>query len=60
MRAFVADDAVIVTISDDGRGGADPLRGSGLRGLSDRVAALGGTVQVESGTGTTVCARFPL
>jgi PAS domain S-box-containing protein len=55
-----ADGALVVTVSDDGRGGADPLRGSGLRGLADRVAALGGTLHVESGAGTTVRAEFPL
>ena len=33
-----------IAVSDDGRGGADPLRGSGLHGLADRVAALGGTL----------------
>ena len=36
--------ALVVSVSDDGRGGADPLRGSGLHGLADRVAALGGTI----------------
>ena len=47
---------------DDGRGGADPLRGSGLHGLADRVAALGGTISVDSpaGVGTTLRASLPL
>ena len=35
---------LVIAVSDDGRGGADPLRGSGLHGLADRVAALGGTL----------------
>ena len=51
-----------VEVSDDGRGGADPSAGSGLRGLSDRAAALGGRLDVRSpiGAGTRVVARFPL
>jgi PAS domain S-box-containing protein len=52
--------ALHVSVSDDGRGGADPARGSGLRGLADRVAALGGTLEVEGGAGTTVRATLPL
>jgi signal transduction histidine kinase len=48
-------------VSDDGIGGADAGRGSGLRGLGDRVEALDGelTVQSEAGCGTTVTARIP-
>jgi signal transduction histidine kinase len=51
-----------VVVSDDGVGGADPLRGSGLRGLADRVEALGGTIRVDSepGRGTNVTAELPL
>ena len=51
-----------VTIRDDGVGGADPRRGSGLRGLHDRVAALDGRFEVASppGVGTTVIAELPL
>ncbi len=49
-----------ITVADDGRGGADPAKGSGLRGLADRVAALGGTLEVESGDGTAVTATFPI
>jgi signal transduction histidine kinase len=51
-----------VTIADDGRGGADPAAGSGLRGLLDRVAALGGRLTVTSpqGGGTIVTAELPL
>jgi signal transduction histidine kinase len=50
-----------VEVRDDGRGGADPNRGSGLRGLADRVAALDGTLDVrsEDGAGTTLTARIP-
>jgi signal transduction histidine kinase len=56
-----ADGRVLVEVADDGVGGADPARGSGLRGLLDRVSALGGTLEVESppGSGTTVRAAIP-
>jgi signal transduction histidine kinase len=52
---------VLVEVSDDGVGGADPETGTGLRGLVDRVAALGGTVEVDSerGRGTTIRAAIP-
>ena len=51
-----------VSVRDDGVGGADPARGSGLIGLADRVQALGGTLRVQSppGGGTTMCADLPL
>ena len=39
---------LVVVIADDGVGGADPARGSGLRGLSDRIEALGGRLSMES------------
>ncbi len=50
-----------VTIRDDGVGGADPARGSGLIGLIDRVEALGGTLTVESprGGGTSLRVSLP-
>jgi len=50
-----------VVIADDGIGGADPSRSSGLRGLADRVEALGGSLAVESppGGGTRVMAELP-
>jgi signal transduction histidine kinase len=60
--AVVADDAGLrVHVTDDGRGGADPAAGSGLRGLADRVEALGGRLFVDSqpGRGTTVAAVLP-
>jgi len=55
------DDQVTVSIADDGIGGADPQGGTGLRGLSDRVAALDGALLVESpeGEGTLVLAVLP-
>ena len=55
------DGALVVTISDDGLGGADARRGSGLRGLVDRVDAVGGHLELSSerGQGTRLCARLP-
>jgi signal transduction histidine kinase len=52
---------VVIEVTDDGVGGADPARGSGLRGLADRVHALGGTFLVESqpGAGTRLTALIP-
>jgi signal transduction histidine kinase len=52
---------LVVTIADDGVGGADATAGSGLRGLADRVEALGGRLQVASpaGAGTVVTAELP-
>ena len=52
---------LVVRVADDGRGGADPARGSGLRGLADRVAALGGALSVDSpdGGGTRLTAELP-
>jgi signal transduction histidine kinase len=54
-------DVLVVEVIDDGVGGADPARGSGLRGLADRVEALGGSVRVSSppGHGTAVRAEIP-
>jgi len=54
-------DRLQVEVIDDGVGGADIATGSGLRGLEDRVAALGGGLSVESGpgAGTTVRAEIP-
>ena len=52
----------LVEVADDGIGGADPARGSGLRGLADRVASLSGRLDVDSppGEGTRVRAEIPL
>ena len=53
---------VLVEVADDGVGGADLRRGSGLRGLRDRVEALGGELALASpaGAGTTLSARLPV
>jgi signal transduction histidine kinase len=50
-----------VDVVDDGVGGADPIGGSGLRGLEDRVATIGGELRIESraGAGTRVHAEIP-
>jgi PAS domain S-box-containing protein len=50
-----------VLVADDGVGGADPADGSGLRGLADRIAALNGTLEIESppGAGTVIRAEIP-
>jgi PAS domain S-box-containing protein len=61
--AVEARDGVLqLSIRDDGSGGADPTRGSGLIGLTDRVDALGGTIDVASpvGQGTTLLVTFPI
>jgi signal transduction histidine kinase len=52
---------LIVEVADDGVGGADAATGSGLRGLNDRIEALGGRVRVWSpeGGGTRVRAELP-
>ena len=62
MTLRVSDGAVRVEVNDDGIGGADPARGTGLRGLADRVEALDGTLIVESprGQGTRLAAEIPL
>jgi signal transduction histidine kinase/uncharacterized protein YoaH (UPF0181 family) len=56
------DTQLHLSISDDGNGGADPTRGTGLIGLRDRVQALGGTIEVSSppGAGTTILVQLPL
>ena len=56
------DGSALVEVADDGVGGADQRGGSGLRGLSDRVEALGGELALASpeGAGTTLTARLPL
>jgi signal transduction histidine kinase len=52
----------VVEIADDGIGGADPGRGSGLRGLADRVSALDGSMELDSpaGSGTRLRAEIPV
>jgi signal transduction histidine kinase len=62
VAATVDADRLTVSVSDDGPGDAALVAGSGLRGLADRVEALGGQLSVVSraGAGTTVTAELPL
>ena len=61
LRASVHDELLQVVVQDNGRGGADPDRGSGIRGLADRVAALGGFLHVADNPdgGTRIEAEIP-
>ena len=56
------DRTLRVAVRDDGVGGADPRRGSGLLGLKDRAEAIGGTITLESrrNVGTSLIAELPL
>jgi PAS domain S-box-containing protein len=56
------EDMLNVCVRDNGRGGADPTRGSGLLGLKDRAEAIGGTLSFESaaGAGTSLYVELPL
>src|SRR6202011_1286983 len=55
------DGRVLLSIRDDGVGGAEAARGSGLLGLTDRVEALGGAIRIRSqpGAGTHITAELP-
>jgi signal transduction histidine kinase len=61
VRIARRDDLLVVEVTDDGDGGADPEHGSGLRGLADRVAAIDGRLTVTSPAGgpTVVRAELP-
>ena len=61
VRAHCQGDHLLVSVEDDGCGGADLARGSGLSGLSDRVAALNGVLRVVSplGKGTRIAVELP-
>jgi PAS domain S-box-containing protein len=61
VHVRAVDEAVDLAISDDGIGGAHPDHGSGLVGLTDRVEALGGSIEVDSppGGGTTLRVTIP-
>jgi signal transduction histidine kinase len=62
VSAEVRGGTLRVCVRDDGAGGADPLGGSGLAGLKDRIEALGGTFSIDSpaGGGTTVSCELPV
>jgi signal transduction histidine kinase len=61
VRIAREDGFTRIEVADDGVGGADTEGGSGIRGLVDRVEALGGRLSLESplGSGTTVQAAIP-
>jgi signal transduction histidine kinase len=60
MRAVRRNGSLFVSVADDGVGGARAREGSGLAGLADRVAAVGGWLHIESGTqGTLLTAELP-
>jgi signal transduction histidine kinase len=56
------DGQLHLSVRDDGDGGADPVKGTGLIGLTDRVQALGGTIVIHSpaGEGTTLDVDLPV
>ena len=61
LSAGRENEKLVVSVADDGVGGAAPVPGSGLSGLSDRVAAHGGTLRIESDqdAGTRLTAELP-
>jgi signal transduction histidine kinase len=61
LRAERDNGTIRVAVTDDGVGGADPTRGSGLLGLSDRIGAIGGRLAIDSppGRGTSIVAELP-
>ena len=62
MSLTTRDGSLLLSVRDDGAGGADPARGSGLAGLTDRVEALGGSIRIRSaaGAGTHITVDLPL
>jgi len=62
VEVETVEGALRLCVRDDGVGGADPIRGSGLVGLRDRVEALGGAITIQSppGSGTAVRVELPL
>jgi signal transduction histidine kinase len=62
VRISRQNNRLIVEITDDGVGGADATRGSGLRGLIDRLSAIDGTLEIDSptGGGTRLIAQIPM
>jgi signal transduction histidine kinase len=62
ITVTLRDDELSIEVVDDGVGGADVRDGTGLRGLADRVEALGGRLRVESpaGVGTRLMAELPM
>jgi signal transduction histidine kinase len=61
MTLTESPDAIELEIADDGRGAADAEGGSGLRGLADRLGAVGGSLRLDSppGGGTRLTVTLP-
>ena len=61
LRLEANTNTIVLSVGDNGAGGADPNRGTGLRGLADRVEAIGGKLEVQSppGQGTMLTASIP-
>jgi signal transduction histidine kinase len=60
MRTVRRNGSLFVSVADDGVGGARAREGSGLAGLADRIAAVGGRLHIESGSqGTLLTAELP-
>ncbi|MFI5907784.1 sensor domain-containing protein [Dactylosporangium sp. NPDC051541] len=60
IRGRLAGQRLALSIADDGSGGADPSRGTGLRGLADRVAVVAGTLEISSPQGGPTTVRIDL
>lgn len=62
VRVIQVDDRALIEVSDDGVGGAELGSGTGLRGLADRLEALGGRLDISSprDAGTTLAGQIPL
>jgi len=62
IQAIGRDDALLLQVSDDGTGGADPARGSGLSGLAQRAAVVDGRLDIASPPGgpTRITVELPL
>jgi signal transduction histidine kinase len=60
IDASVADDRLTLVVRDDGRGGADPARGTGLQGIARRLASFDGTLDVDSPAGGPTTIRMEL
>lgn len=62
VRAYVEGDEVVISVRDNGIGGASLDAGTGVLGIADRIDAVGGSIHLESprGAGTTVTVRMPI
>ena len=60
MLLAQAGDTLVLEVRDDGQGGADPAHGTGLTGLADRVAAVGGRLLLASPAGGPTLVRVEL